>query len=142
MINWKRRSLGDLARIRRGASPRPIDDPRWFAQDGPGWVRISDVTRAKGWLRETEQHLSSEGVECSVRVMPGDVLMSICATIGEPVIVDMDACIHDGFVVFDQFNGKLDRHYLLHLLRATAPHLRARGPAIQSVGKKYLNSVG
>jgi len=53
--------------------------------------------------------------------------MSICATIGEPVTVEMDACIHDGFVVFDGFEGKLDRRFLLHLLRAIAPRLRAQG---------------
>lgn len=127
MSAWTQKRLDELARIRRGASPRPIDDPRWFAETGPGWVRISDVTKAGGRLQITEQCLSPEGVERSVRVGPGDVLMSICATIGEPVTVEMDACIHDGFVVFDRFDGKLDRQYLLHLLRAVAPMLRAQG---------------
>ncbi len=127
MNTWTRKALSELARVRRGASPRPIDDPRWFAREGPGWVRISDVTRANGRLRETEQYLSAEGATHSVRVALGDVLMSICATIGEPVIVEMDACIHDGFVVFDQFEGKLDRKFLLHELRAIAPLLKAKG---------------
>jgi len=127
MSEWIERPLGAFARIRRGASPRPIDAPRWFAEEGPGWVRISDVTRADGMLRETEQCLSPDGVARSIRVGRGDVLMSICATIGEPIIVDMDACIHDGFVVFDQFDGKLDLRFLLHLLRRIAPRLRAQG---------------
>jgi type I restriction enzyme, S subunit len=48
--NWNEIRLGDITRIRRGASPRPIDNPRWFSDRGPGWVRISDVTRAKGRL--------------------------------------------------------------------------------------------
>src|SRR5688500_17092712 len=109
MNGWHEKPLGKLARIRRGASPRPIDDPRWFAREGPGWVRISDVTKAKGRLRRTEQCLSPDGIARTVGVGPGDVLMSICATIGEPVIVDMDAGIHDGFVVFDQFEADLDR---------------------------------
>jgi len=124
---WRQVRLGDVARIRRGASPRPIDSPRWFAEKGPGWVRISDVTRANGRLCTTEQYLSQDGVDRSVRVGHGDVIMSICATIGEPVIVRMDACIHDGFVVFDNFEGALDRQFLLHLLRKIAPEFKASG---------------
>jgi type I restriction enzyme S subunit len=57
----------------------------------------------------------------------GDVIMSICATIGEPVIVDMDACIHDGFVVFDRFEYSLYGQFLLHLLRKIAPEFKASG---------------
>ena len=53
--------------------------------------------------------------------------MSICATIGEPVIVEMDACIHDGFVVFDKFEHSLDGRFLLHLLRKIAPEFKASG---------------
>ena len=124
---WREVQLRDVARIRRGASPRPIDSPRWFAEKGPGWVRISDVTRANGQLRTTEQYLSQDGVDRSVRIGYGDVIMSICATIGEPVIVGMDACIHDGFVVFDNFEGALDRQFLLHLLRKIAPEFKASG---------------
>jgi type I restriction enzyme S subunit len=125
--DWNETRLEDITRIRRGASPRPIDNPRWFSDRGPGWVRISDVTRANGRLQTTEQCLSQEGVERSVRIGHGDVIMSICATIGEPVVVEIDACIHDGFVVFDQFENSLDRQFLLHLLRKTAPEFKASG---------------
>ena len=90
-------------------------------------MRISDVTRANGRLRTTEQYLSQDGVDRSVRVGHGDVIMSICATIGEPVVVEMDACIHDGFVVFDNFEATLDRQFLLHLLRKIAPEFKASG---------------
>lgn len=124
---WQKVQLGKAARIRRGASPRPIDDPRWFAESGPGWVRISDVTRSKGRLQETEQYLSQDGANRSVRVSHGDVIMSICATIGEPIIVDMDACIHDGFVVFDEYRGSLDREFFLHLLRKLTPVFKSSG---------------
>ena len=125
--NWSEEKLGDIARVRRGASPRPIDDPRWFASEGPGWIRISDVTKSSGRLIATEQKLSAEGASRSVHVGHGDVIMSICATIGEPIMVAMDACIHDGFVVFDDYDQKLDREFLLHLLRFIAPSLKAQG---------------
>ncbi len=43
--DWEERKLGDLAEIVRGASPRPISDPKWFDNDSSvGWLRIADVT--------------------------------------------------------------------------------------------------
>lgn len=99
---WKEKSLGQVARIQRGASPRPIDSPVWFDQNSTiGWVRISDVTRSKKHLSETKQKLSKSGVLRSRFVATGGLIMSICATVGKPMILAIDACIHDGFVVFN-----------------------------------------
>nr|WP_162619130.1 restriction endonuclease subunit S [Leuconostoc mesenteroides] len=44
---WEQRKLGDLANIVRGASPRPIQDPKWFDKESNiGWLRIQ-MYRAK-----------------------------------------------------------------------------------------------
>ena len=40
--------------------------------------------------------------------------MSICATVGKPIITKKDVCIHDGFVVFEDL--KSDRDYLYYYL--------------------------
>ena len=40
--------------------------------------------------------------------------MSICATIGKPIHIGFDVCIHDGFVVFE--NLKIDKEYLYYFL--------------------------
>jgi len=113
---WRLTNLGSISDIRRGASPRPIRDPKWFSDHGYGWVRIEDVTRQYKYLRETKQYLSKAGVRKSVPVHTGDVIMSICATIGMPSIVDMDACIHDGFVLFGQMSQRILREYLFYYL--------------------------
>jgi type I restriction enzyme S subunit len=118
--------LGELCKIRRGASPRPIHDPKWFSDDGPGWVRIRDLTSGR-LLRTTEQKLSKLGAERSVRVSPGDVILSIAATIGRPAIADADLCIHDGFVVFKDISPALTRDYLFHFLRWMGPVLESKG---------------
>ncbi len=124
---WQVVSIGKISRVRRGASPRPIDNPVWFAQEGRGWIRISDVTRANGLLKETEQYLSSAGVNKSVSVYPGQIIMSICATIGEPIILDMNACIHDGFVVFDQYDEFMCPEFFIHFLRSKQSYFRSQG---------------
>lgn len=111
---WEVMKLEDLSNIRRGASPRPIRDPKWFADEGRGWVRIEDVTGQGKYLRTTKQRLSKLGVEKSVPINPGDLIMSICATIGVPSMVEMQACIHDGFVLFQDISDRLLRPYLYY----------------------------
>ena len=113
---WKATRLGDMATIQRGASPRPIDSPIWFDENSLiGWVRISDVTRSGIFLRETTQRLSKLGVQHSRPVSSGSLIMSICATVGRPIITEIDACIHDGFVVFDHL--RTDKYFMYYVLR-------------------------
>jgi type I restriction enzyme S subunit len=124
---WSIAPLGKLARVRRGASPRPISSPVWFSEEGPGWIRITDVTKAGRLLTRTEQRLSKAGVQRSVCVYPGQVVMSICATIGEPILLGLEACIHDGFVVFDEHEGTLDGRFLVLLLAHRQDYFRNQG---------------
>ena len=85
--DWEVVALGDLAEIQRGASPRPIDNPIWFNQNSNiGWLRISDVTKSGKYLYETVQNLSEEGIKNSRYVEENNLIMSICATVGRPII--------------------------------------------------------
>ena len=48
---WEEKKLGEVANVKRGASPRPITNPIWFCNDSNiGWVRISDVTKSNKFL--------------------------------------------------------------------------------------------
>jgi type I restriction enzyme S subunit len=123
---WEVKRLGDIARIQRGASPRPIDDPIWFDQNSSvGWVRISDVTSAGIYLSETTQRLSLLGVKHSRPVATRSLIMSICATVGRPVITNIDVCIHDGFVVFDDLAA--GQRFVYHVLKWIEPDWAKQG---------------
>ena len=113
---WNVIKIEDIADIRRGASPRPIKNPDYFSDEGPGWIRIGDVTPVYKYINKTTQCLSDLGVSKSVKVTKGNLIMSICATIGKPVIVDMDACIHDGFVLFQNIKANIDAEFLYYVL--------------------------
>ncbi|WP_199498028.1 restriction endonuclease subunit S [Helicobacter pylori] len=114
-LNWQRVRLGDIAEIKRGASPRPIENPKWFcANSNVGWVRISDISKNSRFLYKTAQKLSKKGIEKSRLVKQNSLIMSMCATIGRPIITKIDTCIHDGFVVFE--NPKIDLNYLYYFL--------------------------
>ncbi|MDU9775251.1 restriction endonuclease subunit S [Helicobacter pylori] len=113
--NWQRVRLGDIAEIKRGASPRPIENPKWFCTNSNvGWVRISDISKNSRFLYKTAQKLSKKGIEKSRLVKQNSLIMSMCATIGKPIITKIDTCIHDGFVVFE--NPKIDLNYLYYFL--------------------------
>lgn len=100
--------------MRRGASPRPIDDPIYFDDDGEyAWVRISDVTASKKYLRTTEQKLSPLGQSKSVALDPGELFVSIAGSVGKPIITSIKCCIHDGFVYFVRLTQ--NREYLYYV---------------------------
>jgi len=112
--DWQEKTLGEIAKVKRGASPRPISSPKWFStQSKIGWVRISDVTKSNKYLEETEQYLSEFGIEKSRFVLSGNLIMSICATIGKPIITNIDVCIHDGFVIFENLQASILFVYFL-----------------------------
>ena len=112
---WEEKTFAEVADIKRGASPRPINDTKWFAEDSRiGWVRISDVTKSNKFLTKTQQYLSDAGIKKSRLVKKGNLIMSICATIGKPIYTDFDVCIHDGFVVFENLKG--EREFFFYYL--------------------------
>lgn len=51
--------------------------------------------------------------------------MSICATVGRPIETRIDACIHDGFVVFDE--PTVDQSFLYHVLASLESTWSSRG---------------
>ena len=135
---WKTVRLSNFCEVRRGASPRPINDPKWFAPIGRGWVRIADVSANTGrTLQSASQYLSEEGVARSVKVDPGDLIMSICASIGVPKLIGIPACVHDGFVIFRNCSAALSLDFLYYYLEFIAPKLANSG---QPGTQKNLNT--
>jgi len=99
--HWEVISIKWLSPVKRGASPRPIDDPKYFDDDGEfAWVRIADVSACDGVLTKTTQQLSELGSSLSVKIAPGELFVSIAGTVGKPCLSAIKACIHDGFVYF------------------------------------------
>ena len=116
---WEVRRLKMLSNIKRGASPRPIDDPKYFDDNGEfAWVRISDVTASDTYLKKTDQQLSELGASLSVKQYPGDLFLSIAGTVGKPIFAKIKCCIHDGFVTFSNLNSAVNRMFLFYILNS------------------------
>lgn len=120
--HWEVRKVKRLCLVRRAASPRPIDDPIYFDEDGEcAWVRIADVTASQRYLERTTQRLSPLGKSKSVALEPGELFVSIAATMGKPVITKITCCIHDGFVYFVGLHE--NREYLFYLFSCGEPYM-------------------
>ena len=112
--HWDVKAIKWLSPVLRGASPRPIDDPKYFDDDGQyAWVRIADASASDGLLRVTTQRLSDIGSSLSVKLEPGSLFVSIAGTVGKPCIAGIKCCIHDGFVYFPRV--KIDPMFLFRL---------------------------
>ena len=112
--HWEVKKVKRFCLVRRGASPRPIDDPIYFDDEGEyAWVRIADVTASERYLERTTQRLSNLGKAKSVALEPGELFVSIAATVGKPVITKIKCCIHDGFVYFVGLHE--NREFLFYL---------------------------
>ncbi|WP_019390484.1 restriction endonuclease subunit S [Priestia filamentosa] len=123
---WKQSKLGDLSEIRRGASPRPIQDPKWFDDESDvGWLRISDVTEQNGLIHHVEQHISEEGQKKTLVLNEPHLILSIAATVGKPVINFIKTGIHDGFIVF--INPKFNIEFMFHWLEMFRPKWKKYG---------------
>ena len=139
---WETKKLGDLCRVKRGASPRPKGDPRYFGGNIP-WIKISDVTSSGKVINETKDTVTEEGKLLSVFVKKGTLIMSICASIGKPVFVGKDACIHDGFVAFLDLDKQLLKEYLYYFLLGNPKIVkaRARGGTQDNINSEFVRQI-
>jgi type I restriction enzyme, S subunit len=116
--HWQAMQIRRVGYVRRGASPRPIDDPIYFDDDGEyAWVRIADVTHSGRYLTETTQRLSPLGSSLSAKLAVGSLFISIAGSVGKPIIAKIKCCVHDGFVYFERLRVRPD--YLYYLFRAS-----------------------
>ncbi len=119
--HWEIKKIKRLSSIKRGASPRPIADPKYFDCDGEfAWVRIADVSASNRYLENTTQTLSVLGSSLSVKIYPGQLFLSIAGTVGKAIITKIKCCIHDGFVFFPELN--INPEFLFYIFSTGLPY--------------------
>jgi type I restriction enzyme S subunit len=120
--HWGVKRVKAISRIKRGASPRPIADPRYFSDNGEySWVRIADVTANSHYLLETKDTLSKLGANLSVKIYEGELFLSIAGSVGKPMISKIKCCIHDGFVYFPDL--KKGQEFLYRIFETGRPYV-------------------
>lgn len=143
--HWQVKSLRHLAKIVRGASPRPAGDPRYFASDNDSglnrpWVTVAEVTKDDSThLTEVAEYLTPEGVEHSQTFHAGTLIFTNSgATLGVPKILSIDCCANDGILAFQQLTSEIEIRFLYLFLLTTTERLRTEMK--QGGGQPNLNT--
>ena len=108
--------LGDLFEINRGGSPRPINDYITKDENGLNWIKIGDTKGVIKYINKTKQKIIPEGAKFSRKVIPGDFLLSNSMSFGRPYIMNITGYIHDGWLLFRDSSGELNKDFMHALL--------------------------
>lgn len=106
---WVCKKLEDFVEIKRGSSPRPIQD--YLSGSGYNWLKISDATsESSPFIFNIKEHIKKSGISQTVYLVAGELVLSNSATPGIPKFLDVNTCIHDGWLWFS--NSKLSYEFL------------------------------
>ena len=114
---WKLEKLGDVLKVVRGSSPRPIKNFITENEDGVNWIKIGDVGENEKYVTSTSQKITSEGALRSRYVEVGDFIFSNSMSFGRAYIMKIDGYIHDGWFSF-KLPENIDHNYLWYLFRS------------------------
>ena len=113
---WKKIKLGEHLNICRGASPRPIEKYITVENNGVNWIKIGDISPKENVIKCTKEKITIEGAKHSRYVRKGDLILSNSMSFGRPYILEIDGCIHDGWLLIQDLEKLFDKKYLCYLL--------------------------
>jgi len=141
-MSWPTVKLGDVMTVGRGSSPRPIKDERFFTGGTIPWVKIADATASGKFIFKTNEYVNEYGASFSRRLQPGSLIFPASGTLGIPRFLGVEACIHDGWLYFSDYNG-IDPdwlYYRLILLKSYYESI-AYGAAIQNINTDIVRNT-
>ena len=138
-VGFEWRTLGDVAKIQRGASPRPISQYITGDPNGIPWIKIGDTSLDSKYIENTAQKITIEGAEKSRILKSGDFVMSNSMSYGRPYILKISGAIHDGWASISDFENILNSDFLYYYLSSNTVQSYWNGK-INSSSVSNLNS--
>ena len=114
--SWEWVRLGEVCNVARGGSPRPIKSFLTENIGGTNWIKIGDTDKTGKYINSTAQKIIKEGVVKSRFVHKGDLLLTNSMSFGHPYILNINGCIHDGWLVLFDYESTYYRDFLYYLL--------------------------
>lgn len=136
--------LGDVVSISRGASPRPISK---YVTQGAGvpWIKIGDIDPRGKFVTNTAERITDAGAEKSRRVFPGEFILSNSMSFGRPYILQIEGCVHDGWLILSDVTDYWIPDFLYHSLRADDVQRQfaqlASGGTVRNLNSRVIQSV-
>lgn len=116
MSDWPTVTIGEIAKVARGGSPRPITKFITNEPDGVNWIKIGDTEKGGRYITGTAEKIIRDGIKRSRWVDEGDFLLTNSMSFGRPYILKTSGCIHDGWLVLKPDYKRIDQDFLYYVL--------------------------
>lgn len=144
-IDWDFVQLKEKIKVSRGGSPRPIQAYLTKNPNGINWIKIGDTSSNSKYITSAKEKIIEEGVMNSREVKIGDFLLSNSMSFGRPYILKINGCIHDGWLVLQNYHEEFDKEYLYYLLSSNyilnQYKSKAAGSSVLNLNKELVSSV-
>ena len=144
-VKWSVSDFGSKVKIYRGGSPRPIQDYLTQVQDGINWIKIGDVREGDKYITSTEEKIIPAGVARSRTVHAGDFILSNSMSFGRPYILNIDGCIHDGWLTIQEYEKTFSKNFLYYLLSSDSVYQQyismAAGSSVKNLNKEKVSAL-
>jgi type I restriction enzyme S subunit len=137
--DWDVKTLGSLANVVRGGSPRPAGDPRYFNGSFIPWLTVGALTNIPAeqlFVTDTATKLTEEGSQLS-RTLEANTLVIVnsgARTLGVSKLLAMTCCANDGIAALTRQNAG-EKRFLCYFLNSQIRRLRD----VVAAGNDQLN---
>ena len=142
---WRVSRFEDLCCVLRGGSPRPIQNYITDSADGINWIKIGDVGVGAKYLDTTAEKIIAAGALRSRYVKAGDFLLSNSMSFGRPYILRTEGCVHDGWLVIQDYQDRFNTEYLYYCLSSEAVLAQytryAAGSGVLNLNKEVVSGI-
>jgi type I restriction enzyme S subunit len=124
------------------ASPRPIDD--YLSDKGMPWVKISDATATDNrFITQTKQFIIEEGISKSRNLKIDTLILSNSASPAIPRITKIETCVHDGWLIIDDYTHGLTKEFMLHYFEQERPRIlnMGTGSIFKNLKTEYIKDL-
>lgn len=144
-VDWEVVEVADVINVYRGGSPRPIQNYLTLNEKGTNWIKIGDTSPSSKYITSSAEKIIEEGERYSRKVGVGDFLLSNSMSFGRPYILQINGCIHDGWLVLQDYSQYYEKHFLYYTLMSSYVYnqylQKAAGSSVLNLNKELINSV-
>ena len=138
---WEEKTLGEVAKFRRGSFPQPYGLPKWYDdENGIPFIQVYDVGSNMQLKDKTKNKISKLGAEQSVFVEKGTLILTIQGSIGRIAKTQYDAYVDRTLLIFQSYNLPIDIDYFKYVvfLLFEIEKTKAPGGTIKTITKEVL----
>ena len=142
-VGWEVKTLGEVAKYRRGSFPQPYGLDKWYDDhSGFPFVQVFDVDDNMKLKNETKRRISAEAQKFSVFVEKGSILLTIQGSIGRIAITQYDAYVDRTLLLFETFLVPINKYFFMITVFVLFEQEKQKAPGgtIKTITKEALSS--